>query len=80
MQKNQFSSNKRQMGERVAYMDKREVEIRTPRTGVRIGNRGIVDGKPVLKVKIKNREDYVFMEELVEAVCGVPVEVIKFKE
>ena len=55
-------------------------EIRTPVKGAKVGNRAIVDGKIVLMVKAGKQEDYISPEQLVEAIYGVPVERIVFRE
>lgn len=61
-------------------MEKRQVEIRTPQKGARVGNRAIVDGRIVLEVKAGKQEDYITPEQLIEALFGVPVERIVFRE
>lgn len=40
----------------------------------------MVNGKPALRVKAGKTEDYILPEELVEAICGVPVAAIVFQE
>lgn len=59
-------------------MDNKQFEIRTPLLGVRVGNRGTVDGKAVLHVKQGGTEDYIHAHDLLEAIYGVAVKKIEF--
>ncbi len=59
-------------------MEKGQHEVRTPRSGVRVGNRSVIDGQNVLHVKQGKTEDFISLVELVEAICGVPVKKIVF--
>ena len=51
-------------------MRKKVNEIRTPRNGVKIGERILQGTHPVVKIKQGNRQDTISLEELAVALYG----------
>lgn len=49
------------------------VEIRSRRKNLHVGNRGVLDGRPVARVSYKKKNDYVTPLEFTEDVYDRPV-------
>lgn len=58
---------------------KADKAIRTPRKGARVGNRDFIANQPVIIVKSGKKEDFMTVEEVAEALYGMPVDHIVFK-
>ena len=61
-------------------MDKKPKEVRSPRKGAKLGDRVILAGQPVMVVKSGKQEDFITVEEIIEALYDVPVDHIVFKQ
>lgn len=61
-------------------MNRSRFEVRTPQKGVKVGNRAMMNGRIVMIVKAGKQEDYITAEQLVEAMYGIPVEQIRFRD
>ena len=61
-------------------MENNEVVLRTRHKGAKYGTMGTVDGRNVVIVKSRKKEDFITAEEIIEDLYGKPVDHIVFKE